>query len=241
MSKNFIHLRCHTSFSLAEGAIKIDDLINLAKRKRMPALAVTDTGNLFCSLEFSLACVKGGIQPIIGCILLVDMEDSSELSSIVLLAKDEQGFKNLLKLGSKPFLTKYENQVGHIKLTDLENYSDGLICLSGGHAGPVGQAILQNNKTLAKQYFLRLKEIFADRFYAEIMRHGLENQEKTEAYLLELAYEHDVPLVATNDVMFADPHMHEAHHALTCIASGAYVSEEDSNKFTPHHYFKTSA
>ena len=77
MSKNFIHLRCHTSFSLAEGAIKIDDLIELIKKNKMPALAVTDSGNLFCSLEFSLACAKAGIQPIIGCVLLVDMQNTS--------------------------------------------------------------------------------------------------------------------------------------------------------------------
>ena len=243
MSKHFIHLRCHTSFSLAEGAIKIDDLIDLIKKNRMPALAVTDTGNLFCSLEFSLACTKNGIQPIIGSVLQIDMQTSEEvnLSSIVLLAKDEVGFKNLLKLSSKTFLEKYENHSPHIKLADLKTYGDGLICLTGGPLGPVGQAILQHNKALAKQNLLALKEIFTDRLYIEIMRHGMEAEEKTESLFLEYAYEFDIPLVATNDVMFSDKSMYEAHHALTCIAAGRYVSEKESNKFTKHHYFKSKA
>ena len=106
MPKNFIHLRCHSSFSLSEGAIKIDDLVNLVKKNKMPALAITDTGNLFCSLEFSLACIKNGIQPIIGCVVKIDMQEDEEphLTSILLLAKNEKGFKNLLKLCSKTFI-----------------------------------------------------------------------------------------------------------------------------------------
>ena len=242
MSKNFIHLRCHTSFSLAEGAIKIEDLIELIKKNKMPALAVTDSGNLFCSLEFSLASIKAGIQPIIGCILLVDMQESKKqvnLSKILLLAKNDQGYKNLLKLVSKSFLIKYDNHLGHIKLEDLKNYNDGIICLTGGHYGPVGQEILENNKILAKRYLLKLKDIFTDRLYIEIMRHGLKEQQDTEDYFIELAYEHDVPIVATNDVMFANPAMYEAHHVLTCISEGRYASEKDSKRFTREHYFKS--
>ncbi len=242
MSKNFIHLRCHTSFSLAEGAIKIEDLIELIKKNRMPALAVADSGNLFCSLEFSLAAAKAGVQPIIGCVLLVDMQESKKqvnLSKILLLAKNEQGFKNLLKLVSKSFLVKHDNHLGHIKLEDLKNHGDGIICLTGGHYGPVGQAILQSNKALAKQCLLQLKDIFADRLYIEIMRHGMKEQQDTEDHFIELAYENDIPLVATNDVMFANPGMYEAHHVLTCISEGRYASEEDSKKFTREHYFKS--
>lgn len=240
---NFVHLRCHTSYSLSEGAIKIEDLIDLTKRNRMPALAVTDSGNLFCSLEFSLACAKAGIQPIIGCVILLDMQDkkSSEFSKIVLLAKNEQGYKNLLKLVSKTFLEKYENHPGHIKFEDLVRDNEGLIVLSGGHEGPLGQEILKNNKTNAEKYLLKFKEIFADRFYIEIMRHGLELEEKTEDVFIDLAYAHAVPLVATNDVMFSDFSMYEAHHVLTCIADGLYISDETSKKFTPHHYFKSSS
>jgi DNA polymerase III subunit alpha len=241
MPQDFIHLRCHTSFSLAEGAIKINNLVDLTKRNKMPALAATDTGNLFCSLEFSMECAKAGIQPIIGCALLLDMEDETELSSILLIAKNDVGYKNLLQLCSKTFTIKYGNDPGHIKFSDLEQSSQGLICLSGGEKGPLGKAILRSNKKQANDYSLKLKEIFSNNFYMEIMRHGMEEQEKTEDYLLELAYKNDIPLVATNDVMFAKQIMHEAHHVLTCIASGSYASDESSNKFTPQHYFKSSS
>ena len=139
MSNNFIHLRCHTSFSLAEGAIKIEEIVDLVKKNKMPALAATDTGNLFCSLEFSLACMKSGIQPIIGTLLKIDMKNKAssakevDLSMILLLAKNEKGFQNLLKLSSKSFLEKYEKLPSHIKLDDLKEYNEGIICLSGGH------------------------------------------------------------------------------------------------------------
>lgn len=240
-TNKFIHLRCHTSFSLSEGAIKVDDLINLAKRNKMPALAVTDSANLFCSLEFSLACVKSGIQPIIGCIFPIDMqnEDAVNLTKIVLIAKNDQGFKNLLKLSSKIFLEKYSNLDGHIKFDDLLKYNEGLICLSGGHTGPIGQAILKNNKTLANKNLLSFKQIFNDRFYMEIMRHGLSDEEKTEDCLIELAYNHNIPLVATNDVMFSDRAMYDAHQVLMCIAKGRYINEGGDENFTPHHYFKS--
>ena len=242
MSKNFIHLRCHTSFSLAEGAIKVDDLIDLTHKNNMPALAVTDSGNLFCSLEFSLACIKAGIQPIIGCVLQIDMQTPNDntFSKIVLLAKDEQGFKNLLKLVSKSFLVKYDSHPSHIKFEDLVNYNEGLIVLSGGHTGPIGQAILQSSKSIAKEHCLKLKEIFSDRFYLEIMRHGLLAEEKTEDCFLELAYECGIPIVATNDVMFSNQDMYEAHHVLTCISEGKYAEDEGSSKFTSHHYFKSA-
>jgi DNA polymerase III subunit alpha len=247
MSNNFIHLRCHTSFSLAEGAIKIEEIVDLVKKNNMPALAATDTGNLFCSLEFSLACMKSGIQPIMGTLLKIDMKNKAssakenDLGMILLLAKNEQGFQNLLKLSSKSFLEKYEKLPSHIKLDDLKEYNEGLICLSGGHAGPIGRAILQSNKSLAEKHLLKLKDIFADRFYLEIMRHGMMDEEKTEDAFLEFAYAHDIPIVATNDVMFSNPGMYKAHHVLTCIASGRYISEKSSNKFTRHHYFKSTS
>ena len=149
MSKDFIHLRCHTSFSLTEGAIKIEDLVKLVKQNKMPALAITDTGNLFASLEFSIACSESGIQPIIGCILQLEMQDDENLTNIVLLAKDVLGYKNLLKLCSKIFLEKYGTKPCHIKLEDLVKYHQGLICLSGGPTGPIGQSILQNSKTMS--------------------------------------------------------------------------------------------
>ncbi len=242
MSTNFIHLRCHTSYSLAEGAIKIEDLIDLAQKNNMPALAVTDTGNLFCSLEFAMSAVKAGIQPIMGVVLKIDMEQSDEveLVSLVLIAKDEVGYKNLLKLCSLSFTVKYSNHQSHIKFSNLMANSQGLICLSGGPSGPIGQAILNYNIQLARKLLISLKDLFPDSFYIEIMRHNMPNEIKTEELFIEFAYEFNIPLVATNDVMFSDATMFEAHHALTCIAEGTYVEDEKSKKFTKEHYFKSA-
>ncbi|MEK6734464.1 MAG: DNA polymerase III subunit alpha, partial [Pseudomonadota bacterium] len=241
--KNFIHLRCHSSFSLAEGALKIEDIVDLAKKNKMPAIAVTDTGNLFCSLEFSLACAKNGIQPIIGILIPIDMQEESEevnLSNIILLAKDKEGFQNLLKLSSKIFIDKHVTLPNHIKFSDLKEYNAGLIVLSGGHTGPMAQAILKSNNKLCETYVKKFKAILGDRFYIELMRHGIEIQEKIEDISIDLAYKHNVPLVATNDVMFSESHMYKAHHVLTCIAQGSYANDESSHKFTKHHYFKSA-
>ena len=238
----FIHLRCHSSYSLSEGAIKVDELIELARKNEMPAVGVTDSGNLFCALEFSMAAVKAGIQPIIGIVLLIDMQifEDIDLAEIVLIAKDQNGYKNLLKLASKPFLNKYENLPGHIKISDLKELGEGIICLSGGVKGPIAKAFLKSNKAKALENALSLKDIFGDRFYIELMRHGLEIEDKTEDLFLEIAFEHNIPLVATNDVAFADSSMFEAQHALTCIAAGGFVSDRESNKYTRQHYFKTA-
>lgn len=237
----FIHLRCHTSYSLSEGAIKIEELIELAQKNDMPAVGVTDSGNLFCSLEFSMAASKAGIQPIIGIVLLIDMQLSEdlELAEIVLIAKDEIGYKNLLKLASIPFLHKFENLPGHIKFKDIEELREGIICLSGGVKGPIAKAFLNGNKSIAIKNALKLKDIFGDCFYIELMRHGLEIEEKTEDFFLEVAFENNIPLVATNDVVFANSFMFEAQHALTCIASGSFVSDPETKKYTRQHYFKT--
>lgn len=241
MSFNFIHLRCHSSYSLSEGAIKPEELIELVKKNRMPAVALTDSGNLFCSLEFSMLASKSGIQPIIGCIIKIDMEDKSSLSEVVLLAKNEEGYSNLLKLCSNSFLLKDPNLPNHIKLSDLLSNNAGLILLSGGVNGPIGKAILNSQKVTSKDYTLLFKEYFADRFYMEIMRHGSEEEENTEESFLELAFNHDIPLVATNDVMFATKGMYEAQHALTCIASGTVVGADKAYKITTHHYFKNAS
>ncbi len=243
MEASFIHLRCHTSYSLAEGAIKVEDLIDLAKRNSMPAVGVADSGNLFCSLEFSMACAKEGIQPIIGCIVKVDLkqEEQVSLSSLVLIAKNEIGYKNLLKIVSKTYLVKHENLPPHAKLEDLQKYSSGIICLSGGVEGPIGKAILENKSSLAEKYASLLRDIFSNSFYIEIMRHGTPEQEKTEELFIKIAYDNNLPLVATNDVVFSNPSMYEAQHALTCIAAGTFINDPNSNKYTRHNYFKTSA
>lgn len=224
-SDAFIHLRVHSAYSLAEGAIRIKDLVKKAKLNDMPAVAVTDTNNLFGALEFAMAAVESGIQPIIGA--QITMEDSAQ---IVLLVQSQRGYLNLCKLvsdgymggaGGKDFVASYQ---------DVADHAEGIICLSGGPT----QGVLDETRLNF------LKNAFGDRFYIELQRHMLSAEDAAEPALIDYAYRENVPLVATNDCYFADPSMHEAHDALLCIAEGRYVTEADRRKATKHHFFKSS-
>ena len=247
----FIHLRAHSAYSLAEGALHIKQMAVLAKEAGMPALAITDSGNLFGALEFSEALADKGIQPIIGCSLRVELHEAPadattrapahprKLPPVALLAKDETGYRNLMKLSSRAYLLTPENEVPHVTWEMFEELSGGLICLSGGPDGPIDEALVQGQSSLAKHLVERLKALFGDRFYIELQRHGTEAERASEPGLIELAYELDVPLVATNQVYFAKPDDYAAHDALICIAEGQVVSADDRRRVTPEHYFKS--
>lgn len=235
MTQQFVHLHLHSAYSLAEGAIKVKDLVKLCQREQMPAVAITDTNNLFGAMEFALEASKQGVQPIIGCQL--SLETNHQL---VLLVQNEKGFRNICKLVSDAHLEGFENCVG-ITYDNLKNHSEGLICLSGGVKGPINDHLLHGQSDKAEQVFMTLKSIFQDRFYLEIQRHGWKEQDQTEHALFDLAYKHDVGIVATNDCYFSDREVYEAHDALLCISEGRYVTEEDRRKVTPEHYFKSSS
>jgi len=238
----FIHLRLHTSYSLAESAVKIEDIAPLCKKHNMPAIAVTDSGNLFCSLEFSYACSKKGIKPIIGSTLNIFREEKDRnkiYDKIVLLAKNENGYKNLLKLVSKTFLEKKDNEINHITLADLFAHSEGLIVLTASHEGTLGKLILEGSKDEAKRYLTQMRENFGEHLYIELVRQEIKEQQEIEPQLIDLAFEFNLPLVATNPVQFVDSSMHEAHDALLCIAGGNYVAEENRRKSNKNSYFKS--
>jgi len=249
---DFVHLRVHSAYSLSEGAIKIKQLVKLCQSHQMPAVAITDTGNLFGALEFSIACADAGIQPIIGVQLAIRREDDGgrgfgggekrpEPDIIVLLAKDESGYLNLLKLVSKAFLETESGETPQVPLTLLEQYSTGLIALTGGVRGAVGRLLVDSQMDKARLMLERLAAAFPGSLYVELQRHGLETEDRIEPMLLDLAYHHDLPLIATNEPFFADAEMYEAHDALLCIAAGAYVSQDDRRRLTPEHRFKSAA
>jgi DNA polymerase-3 subunit alpha len=249
MYQGFVHLRTHSSYSLAEGAIKVEDLIELCIRNKMPAVAITDSGNLFCSLEFSKYAAANGIQPIIGCVIAIDpqIQDdkaftnaAAKIDKIVLYAKDKTGYHNLLKLVSKSFLDSEGHAISHIKLSDLEQYHEGIIVLTGGIEGTLGRLLLESKDEQAEHFLLKLATIFGDRLYMELMRHNLEEEIVLEPKFIALAYKHNIPLVATNDAFFANKKMHEAHDVLLCIAEGKYLADEDRRTITKEHYFKTA-
>jgi DNA polymerase-3 subunit alpha len=245
---SFIHLRTHSAYSLSEGALPIKLLAKLAVAEAMPALAISDTGNLFGALEFAEAMAGAGVQPIIGCTLLVDTEDTPEgparsknaldLSRIALLAKDEAGYRNLLKLSSRAYLEAPEAELPHVTWSLLEQLSDGLICLTGGPAGLIDKPLGDNQRSVAETRLKRLKQTFGDRLYVELQRHGMDEERAAEPGLVKLAYALEVPLVATNEPYFATADDFAAHDALICIAESEVVANEDRRSLTPEHYFK---
>jgi len=252
-SLTFIHLRNHSAYSLSEGALPIKQLAALAKDAKMPAVAVTDTGNLFGALEFSEAASEKGIQPIIGCTLKVDLMPPSadplhrpqtglrRLPSLALFAKDEEGYANLMKLSSHAYLDTGDGAEAHVPLALLEAHGAGLICLTGGAAGPVNEALVSGQTTLARAHIETLKTIYGDRLYIELQRHGLEAERLAEQGLIGLAYGLDVPLVATNECYFPKAEDFAAHDALICIAEGEVISTDDRRRLTPEHFFKPQA
>jgi DNA polymerase-3 subunit alpha len=158
---------------------------------------------------------------------------------LVLLVQSAEGYLNLSVLISQSYLTSDGLSKPKISWEDLETHHAGLICLSGGVKGPVGQAVLHNRLEEADRLTQDLKRIFSDRLYMEIQRHGTPEEESSENGLVDLAYRYDIPLLATNDVYFSAPDLYEAHDALLCIAEGRYVTESDRRKVTREHYFRT--
>ncbi len=247
---SFIHLRVHSAYSLSEGAVTIKQMAALAAKNNMPALAITDTGNLFGALEYSEAMMEKAIQPIIGLSLKVDLVEAPtspqkqqvgirSMPSLVLLAQTEEGYSNLMRLTSRSFLNVGPQDEAHVPWTLLEQCVEGVICLSGGPGGPLNEAIVQGQRPLAEATAAKLKALFGDRLYIELQRHGLETERAAESALIDIAYEHGIPLVATNEVYYAAPGDFAAHDALICIAGGEVVAAEDRRRLTTEHYFKS--
>ncbi|MEQ9088899.1 MAG: DNA polymerase III subunit alpha [Alphaproteobacteria bacterium] len=246
----FVHLRVHSAYSLLEGALKTDEIVALCHEHGMPAIAITDSGNLFGALEFAQKCAARGIQPIIGCQINVTRpEAESELDGqrggraaepdhLILLVQNETGYRNLMGFVSAAFLETEPGQTPQISLETLADRSAGLIALSGGPRGTVGRLLADGQEARAETVLARLAGIFPGRFYIELMRHQLEIEDRIEPGLLSLAYRHDLPLVATNDVFFRDPDMFEAHDALLCVAEGKYVEDENRRRETLDHWLK---
>ena len=246
----FIHLRARSAYSLLAGAIKLKQLVGLCVEHGMPAIALTDNANLFGAQEFSETATKAGVQPIIGVQITLDpfMKERSntpshaqEVDQVILLAKNQEGYQNLMYLMSMAYLDPAEKMPAPcVSYAQLAARSAGLIVLSGGIYGAIGRALLAGRMDDAIKALLWFKQHFADQFYLEIMRHGLPDERKTESAMLSLAQEHHVPIVATNDIYFhGGADMYEAHDALMCIADGRYVSEQNRPRLTPEHRFKT--
>ncbi|MBL6853721.1 MAG: DNA polymerase III subunit alpha, partial [Alphaproteobacteria bacterium] len=246
---SFIHLRTKSAYSLLEGAVRPDELAELALANDMPAVAVTDVNNLFGVYELSDTLTKKGIQPIVGCQISVDLEASAapQLGSkkkppaMALLVQNPAGYENLTKLLSRAFLTAEPGDWPHVKAGWLADHNAGLIALTGGPGGPINKLLLEGQLAAADAMVERLQAIFGDRLYIELQRHGLPEERATEEKLIDIAYDRGIPLVATNDVHFGKADMYEAHDALLCIADSTFVSADDRRRLTREHRFKSAA
>jgi DNA polymerase-3 subunit alpha len=248
---DFVHLRVHTAYSLSAGAIRIKELAALCKAERMPAVAVTDSGNLFGALEFATICSAAGVQPIIGCELAVERGPSEgggrlgrtfcEPDRIALLAQNETGYRNLLRLVSRSYLDSEATGEPLIGRGDLAGAAEGLLCLAGGSKGPVGRLLVEGQVEAAEAVLDELAVAFPNRLYVELTRHGTPDEARCEPGLIELAYRHGLPLVATNEVYFSGRDFYDAHDALLCIAQGTFVADGDRKRLTRSQYFRPAA
>jgi DNA polymerase-3 subunit alpha len=249
----FVHLRVHSAYSLLEGALTIAKLAALARADGAPALALTDSNNLFGALEFSETLAEAGIQPIIGLTLSLTFaaERDTAMSPgelnraradgrIALLAKDPAGYANLMRLSTDAYFAASESGEVVTSIADLAARAEGLMALTGGFEGPIDGALADGNAELARARIEALHTIFGDRLYVELQRHGLPQERAVEPLLLNLAYQLDLPIVATNEPYFATVEDFEAHDALICIAQGSFVAVDERRRLSPEHYFKTA-
>jgi DNA polymerase-3 subunit alpha len=246
----FIHLRVHTEYSLLEGAVPVKTLVKLCAAQGMPAVAVTDTNNMFAALEFSVTATGAGVQPIHGCQVSVlappPAPGARARPALVLLAQDRTGYGNLMKLNSCLSLGG-GGGLPQVSLERIEAHAAGLICLTGGPDGVIGRYLQEGARDKAEAALARLAAAFPGRLYVELQRHPGEGgqatlaERATERGLVEMAYAMALPLVATNDVYFPKTEIYEAHDAMLCIAEGAYVDQsEPRRRVTPQHYFKSA-
>ncbi|HVL72234.1 MAG TPA: DNA polymerase III subunit alpha [Beijerinckiaceae bacterium] len=240
----FVHLHVHSSYSLLEGALRIADLAKLAAEDRQPALALTDSNNLFGALEFSDKLAQKGIQPIAGLQLSVafaEAERAAETANLVLLAQDEEGYRNLMRLASLAHFDGPLGEAPRVPAAVLAERAAGLVALTGGPSGPLDRALAAGRPEAAEARLAILEDAYRDRLYVEIQRHGLDRERLVEPALIGLADRRGLPLVATNEPFFAREEDYEAHDALLAIAEGRLVSDENRRRVSPAHRFRSRA
>ncbi|WP_122468803.1 DNA polymerase III subunit alpha [Brevundimonas lutea] len=249
-SQGFVHLRVRSAYSLLEGATKAGKVPTLAQKAGMPAVGVTDRANLFGALEFSQAARDAGVQPLVGCSLPVSgiggrpVERWARTPTVVLLAQNEQGWLNLSALSSAAFLDPRvisgEATEPEVPWSLVEKHSAGLILLSGGPDGPVNCLFAAGKAGEGRKALAEMRRVFGDRLYVELQRHDTAGERAAEPGLVQWAYDSDTPLVATNDVHYAEQRQHRSHDALMCIADGAFIGQDDRRRVTDQHWFKSA-
>ena len=243
---SFVHLHNHTQYSMLDGACRVDRMIKLAKEYAMPAVAITDHGNLFGAIDFYKTAKNAGIKPILGIeayIINGDLESETGKNEIryhlILLAQNEQGYKNLMKLSSYSYIKGFYYKP-RISKTLLKQYSEGLICLSACVKGEIPALIYNDRMQQAEEVALWYKDLFQESFYIEIQDHNLEPEKKIMPRLIDLAKKLEIPMVLTNDCHYLNKNDYEAHDILLCIQTGKLLHDPDRLHYgTNQLYFKS--
>ncbi|MEL6712107.1 MAG: PHP domain-containing protein, partial [Pseudomonadota bacterium] len=235
-TNTFIHLRVLSSYSLLQSMNTIEKLCQIANKYNIQHLPITDNNNLFGSLEFSITAKQYNITPIIGAIVPIDQNETK----LLILAKNKNGYQNLIKL-----ISYYYQNKKYISIDILLQHNEDLIVLSGYTQGPIGYHLLKNDTKKAIYYTEQLQKIFQDRFYYEIMRHGLESENSIEYEYIQLSLKYNIPLVATNNILFSFKEQHQkektyqAHDTLWCIANNNKKEDNQRLKSCSEYYFKS--
>jgi len=237
-NQNFNHLKIHTQYSICEGAIKIDNLKDFCKENKIPCLGLSDTSNLCGALEFAENISKVGTQPIIGTQIYFRFEDTTGL--LPLIALNEKGYKRIIELSSRSYLENDPLSNPHLDIKELFSDTEGILLLSGTIQGLFGKLFMKGRLEEIAKIYRSLLSKFHDNFYLEIQRHGDQNETTFEKFNLEQSSKIKIPIIATNEVYYLTPDMHEAHDALTCIGAKTYVNEKNRIKYTNQHYFKSN-
>ena len=244
----FIHLHCHTDYSLLDGACEITQMMQVVAEQKAPAIAMTDHGNLFGGVEFYNEAKAQGINPIIGCEMYVTQQPytvksaSNRYHHLVLLCENQEGYRNLIELVSTGYIDGFY-QKPRVDKSLLARHSKGLICLSGCLRGDVQESLLNNKYDDARRLAYEYQDIFGKgNFYLELQDHGLEPDRKVIPEVMRLALDTGMPLVATNDAHYLRASDPNAHEAMLCIQTGSTLSNPNHMRFdTPEFYLKTRA
>ena len=241
MTAEVINLKIHSQFSICEGAIKIDKLVNFCKEHSVTAVGLCDSENLSGALEFSTQLKKEGIQPIIGTKIYIKEKIDGKITYgiVSLYAKNQIGYKNLLKLSSKSYLDLQENDdKPNINLNILKKYHEGIIILIGGSFSYFSDLLVKNKDEYCFNEIKKLKDTFVDNIYIEIQRHDEPHEKQLEKKLVKLSSDINIPLIATNEVFYLEQDSHNAHDAFICVGKKNYVNEKNRLKYSNQHYFK---
>lgn len=243
MSAEFVHLHLHTDYSLVDGLVRIKPLVKTVASENMPAIAITDQHNFFAAVKFYTAAQQAGIKPILGADLrLRDPEDAKKSSRFVLLCTDMVGYLNMSRLLSRAYIEGQHLGVPMLDLDWLDGQTDGLICLSGGREGILGKALLNNQSDEVETIVAHWQKLFPDRLYLELIRTGRDDEERYINLAIELALEHDLPVVATNDVRFLSAEEFEAHEAKVCINEGRLLDDPRRHRnYSEQQYLRSAA